>query len=89
MSKTTHYGDCEECGYFTDDCACDAPKSYSEDEITCPYRGEQESDSWERIDTNPGEVDCEDCGRTFNLDIEMTPAYITSPLAEPVAGGDQ
>lgn len=86
MSKTNHYGDCQECHYCTDDCTCDAPKSYREDEITCPYCGEQESDSWERIDSDPDEVDCESCGKTFSLEIEMTASYNTSPIDDPEGG---
>lgn len=45
------------------------------DEVTCPYCGYECSDSWEMSE---GEHECSDCGRTFDIEKNVTVTYCTS-----------
>ncbi len=47
-------------------------------EITCPHCGYVFSDSWEM---NEGEHDCPDCGRTFEVWIDVEVTYCTTKKA--------
>lgn len=47
-----------------------------EDEITCPYCGYKDRDSWEAPDEDD-EYECSDCGRAFQMVRNVTVTYST------------
>ena len=53
-----------------------------EDNIICPYCGWEDIDSWEYADGLIHEIDCPECGRTFNLDVEVEVKYTTTRREE-------
>ncbi|KKN22112.1 hypothetical protein LCGC14_0918600 [marine sediment metagenome] len=48
-----------------------------QNEAVCPWCGYKDNDSWER---QAGENECSECGRKFELSIEMTVDYSTTKL---------
>ena len=52
------------------------------DDITCPYCGSVNSDSWELIDADGSEIDCDCCENKFNLSVIQSVDYTTSKIAE-------
>ena len=44
-------------------------------EITCPYCGDKQSDSWECEDS--GELYCDMCGNDFSYDRDVSVTYST------------
>jgi len=54
----------------------------AEDEITCPYCGYAQCDSWECEQDKDKEV-CEECGGTFSYYSETTTIYTSEPVSAP------
>ena len=46
------------------------------EEIVCPYCGYKYSDSWE-YDNEGGELECYECGKTFNYSKDVSVSYST------------
>ena len=46
------------------------------DEITCPYCGEKQGNSWEYNKWGEGEIDC-DCGETYDFSVDVEVTYQT------------
>jgi uncharacterized protein (DUF2225 family) len=51
---------------------------FRESEITCPYCGWKDRDSWELTDS--GEVICENCEKEFYVEREVDVKYTSKPL---------
>ena len=47
--------------------------------ITCPYCGYEDEDSWE-FEDEEGVVECESCGKGFNVTQEITVTYSSSKI---------
>jgi DNA-directed RNA polymerase subunit RPC12/RpoP len=47
-----------------------------EDEITCPYCGDKNGDSWE-VSEDSGEDTCGNCGNEFHFERDITVTYST------------
>lgn len=48
--------------------------------ITCPYCGHEDTDSWERNESlreNNSDIECEECGETFFCELILTVDYST------------
>ena len=52
------------------------------DEITCPYCGYKEIDSWEFSDEESGEIECNDCGNKLGFSTHKDINYSTEKLEE-------
>ena len=52
--------------------------SFREDEITCPYCGYKEADSWEMQDS--GNTFCGSCEKEFFVEIETEIKYTSSKI---------
>jgi len=50
--------------------------TWHKDEITCPYCKHEQTDAWEFED---GEHQCGECEKEFNLTINHTVTYTTTP----------
>lgn len=44
------------------------------DEVTCPYCGDETSDSWEMVE---GDRTCDECGKDFFMERNETVTYTT------------
>ena len=51
---------------------------FMEDQITCPYCGYKEKDSWEISES--GEITCNDCDRAFWVEIQVDVKYSSKPI---------
>ena len=51
---------------------------FRKDEITCPYCGWEDKDSWEI--TESGEVFCGECGKEFYVERIVYVKYTSKPL---------
>lgn len=49
-------------------------------EITCPYCGSENSDSWELIDSDGIEIDCDVCDNKFSLSVNQSVDFTTSKI---------
>lgn len=50
------------------------------DEIVCPHCGYEFGDSWE-YDEDDGEmIECQDCDKSFRLDVNYTVSYVSSKV---------
>ena len=56
----------------------EGPEDIYEDEITCPYCGNVDTDSWECSDS--GEEVCSDCQSTFSYEINVSVSYNCTPI---------
>jgi len=57
----------------------DVKECFMEDEITCPYCGNQNGDSWESADSEDEEV-CGNCGSTYSYERVVDVSYTSSPI---------
>lgn len=55
-----------------------------EDEITCPYCGDEHSDSWEMADDD-SHYECGTCGGIFSYQRDVEVTYNSSPVSPPEA----
>lgn len=55
---------------------------HNTDELTCPYCGYEDSDSWELYDQED-ERDCPVCGGVFGYSREVTVSYYSKKVKEP------
>ncbi len=46
--------------------------------ITCPFCGHEDTDSWESNDWSGTVQNCESCDEEFNLTVEIDVSYTTS-----------
>ena len=60
---------------------------YNKDEVTCPYCGKEQSDSWEY--TDDGETDCGECGYEFSFTRDVVVTYASYPLCICKHSGSQ
>lgn len=51
------------------------------DEIVCPYCGYEEGDSWE-YSSDSQEIDCLECGKTFQMNRNITVDYTTEKISK-------
>ena len=92
MSKTSQYGDCYGCGSYTIDCRCNTPKSYSSDEIVCPYCEAVDNDPYYAMEGEQADSDikmeCGSCGREYTLIFNYSVTFSTyaKPAARPAGG---
>ena len=54
------------------------PDTDGTDEIVCPYCGQEFSDSLEFIDQDGDDIDCDACGKSFELTVNHSVTYSTS-----------
>lgn len=52
------------------------------DNMVCPWCGYEHGDSWE-FNEDSGETDCNECGKTFKFERDISITYSTS---KPTAG---
>ena len=55
---------------------------YRNKDITCPYCGHKESDSWEVTGDHDGdknEIECYECGKTFEFVTNIDVSYTSYP----------
>jgi len=52
-----------------------------QDEPVCPHRKERQSDAWEWGHESQ-EVDCQSCGKTFHMDVDVSVTYSTHKIKE-------
>lgn len=50
------------------------------DQITCPYCGWVDNDSWEFVSDEEETMECPDCEKTFNVSRQLEVSYITSKI---------
>ena len=58
---------------------------FGEDNITCPYCGYVDKDSWEVMASDAfmeEEIDCGSCGKTFKCDRDITVTYNTRAMKQ-------
>ena len=56
------------------------------DEAVCPHCGSEQSDSWELGldgDGDSTETDCQSCGESFRVELDLTVKYSTSLIPMP------
>lgn len=54
---------------------------FDTEEIVCPYCGYEHQDSWEMEDDD-GDIDCDECGKTFYFTRNVEVTYSTSRIDE-------
>ena len=54
-------------------------EAYGERNITCPYCGDENVDSWE-MGSDDGEEECQTCGSTFSWQREVSVTYNSQPV---------
>lgn len=59
-------------------------KSNCENAITCPYCGYEFMDSWEFNDCINERIECQECGKEFDLEVETKIEYNAIPIKEEV-----
>lgn len=47
--------------------------------IICPFCGYEDDNTWEQ-DESEEEIECCNCGRSFDVEVEYTVSYTTSPI---------
>lgn len=72
--KETHT--CDECEQKADDYKEWQNEQFQERKIICPWCGYENGDSWEYEDSED-EVECGECGRLFDLEVETEVHYTT------------
>lgn len=55
---------------------------HNTDEVTCPYCGYEDTDSWE-LDDQEDERDCPMCGGVFGYSREVTVSYYSEKVKDP------
>lgn len=63
----------------------DPEEQYGTDNITCPYCGYENADSWE-ADESDDHYECPNCGSYFSYEREISVSYYSSPIekSEPM-----
>ena len=56
------------------DLSDDAPNTYGRSEITCPFCGYEQGDSWERNDDSDTDI-CDGCDKEYKWEREITVEY--------------
>ena len=79
MLTECEHGDCGKCKY------CFEWGARDEYELTCPYCGHKDSNSWEYIlgNEDEGEHDCRDCGKTFSYTCDHSVTFTATQIEEP------
>mgnify|MGYP001025302274 CR=1 FL=1 len=57
----------------------DPEEQYGTDNITCPYCGYENADSWE-ADESDDHYECPNCGSYFSYEREVSISYYSSPI---------
>lgn len=57
----------------------DPEEQYGTDNITCPYCGYEDEDSWE-ADESDDHYECPNCGSYFSYEREVSVSYYSSPI---------
>lgn len=57
----------------------DPEEQYGTDNITCPYCGYEDEDSWE-ADESDDHYECPNCGSYFSYEREASVSYYSSPI---------
>lgn len=57
----------------------DPEEQYATDNITCPYCGYENTDSWE-ADESDEHYECSNCGSYFSYEREVSVSYYSSPI---------
>jgi hypothetical protein len=66
-------------------CGCDAPEGYSTTSIICPYCGHENdpfTSEGSAYDENAEKYDCEECEKTFCLDVSISYSWTTTHQEE-------
>lgn len=62
-------------------------EQWHKDEITCPWCGYEDPDSWELEDEYDGEYECERCGKPFMLEKVVEVTYTSRRRIEDMPEG--
>ena len=57
----------------------DGEETYADDEITCPYCGDKDRDSWEAGDGEDNQ-ECHVCGSIFSWEAQHSVTYSSQPI---------
>lgn len=81
------YSECDDCRKKYDRERVWENEQWHKDEITCPWCGHEETDSWEFDGEYDDEYECEHCGRPFVLERVVDITYTSKRRIEDMPEG--